>query len=124
MIRTLLVLAMLAVPVATAAAPAPGETPVLAPRPLDAPGAIVVQVQPRDRYVVYLDATGKDAPTMYREIGQAVWIACLRSPVSNNALDSRPSVVMTCVSRASQHARAQVRQILDAREAAALTAGG
>jgi hypothetical protein len=115
-------------PLSTLAAPAlpPGSVVVEPPRPLDAPGAVVVRVQPRDRYVVYLDATGKDEITINSEIRQAAYIACIRSPRSGNALDARPSVMQMCHANAIFGARAQLRRILEARaaRAAAATAGG
>ncbi len=124
--RPLLALATLALPVAAQGAIPPGGVVVEPPRPLDAPGAIVVQVQPRDRYVVYLDARGKDEITMSREIQQAAYIACLRSPRSGNSLDARPSVMQMCHANAIFGARRQLRDIMQARaeRAAAATAGG
>jgi hypothetical protein len=121
-----LALALTAVPSLALAAIPPGGVVVEPPRQLDAPGAVVVRVQPRDRYVVILDARGKDEITMSREIQQAAYIACLRSPRSGNALDARPSVMQMCHANAIFGARAQLRRILEARveRAAAAQAGG
>lgn len=121
-----LALALTAVPTLALAAIPPGGVVVEPPRPLEAPGAVVVRVQPRDRYVVILDARGKDEITMSREIQQAAYIACLRSPRSGNALDARPSIMQMCHANAIFGARVQLRRILEARieRAAGAQAGG
>jgi hypothetical protein len=93
-----------------------GGRAVEPPRPLDAPGAVVVWVQPRNRYVVHLNARGKDERTMRREISQAVHIACILAPSTGNLMDTRPHAVSTCRSQASRGANLQLRRILKARK--------